>query len=198
MRKFAKWCLIAVALLLVFVGLPCMWGLNKYNDLVGEQEAVDAKWSQVEVQYQQRLDLIPNLVRVVKGYAKHESETLEAVVAQRAASNGIDFAHATDEQIAAYGEAQREIGNGIGRLLAVAEAYPDLKASASFRDLQSQIEGQEHRIAHARFEFNEEAKHYNQHIRKIPAMFVARIAGMERKPYFEADTLAAQAPEVDL
>lgn len=196
LKNILKTALISMAFILVFLGIPALWFMNKYNDLVTEQENVEAKWSQVEVQYQQRLDMIPNLVATVKGYAAHESATLEAVVAQRAGTYRIDIASATDEEIAAYAKAQREIGAGIGRLMAVAEAYPELKASDSFRDLQSQIEGQERRIAHARFEFNEEAKHYNAHIRKFPAMLIARAFGMERRPYFEAEDAAAQAPEV--
>ncbi len=169
-----------------------------YNSLVSSEEAVEAAWSQVENQYQRRADLVPNLVATVKGYAAHEQETLQGVVDARAKATQItiDPTNATPEQLAAFQAAQGELSQALGRLLAVAENYPDLKANENFRDLQAQLEGTENRIAVARQEFNETARAYNQKVRRFPSNIVAMIFGFEKKPYFEAEAGAQSAPTV--
>lgn len=169
-----------------------------YNGLVEKDEAVATAWSNVETQYQRRADLIPNLVNTVKGYAAHESETLESVIAARSAATSINLTadELTPEKIAEYQAAQQEVRSALGRLIAIAENYPDLKANQNFLELQAQLEGTENRIAVARKEFNEIARTYNVAVRRFPANLVAGICGFDTKAYFEADEAAAQAPVV--
>ncbi len=180
------------------IGLLVVWGAGKYNSMVTAEENVETAWAQVEAQYQRRADLIPNLVSTVKGYAAHESETLESVVAARskATSLTIDAANLTTEQLAEYQQAQGELGSALGRLLAITEAYPDLKANTNFMDLQKQLEGTENRIATARMTFNDVARTYNTLIRRFPTNIIAGICGFNKKPYFEAEAGAEKAPEV--
>ncbi len=194
MKKGTLIAIIVVAIL----GLLVIWGVGKYNSIVPAEENVETAWAQVEAQYQRRADLIPNLVNTVKGYAAHESETLESVVAARsnATSLSVDVANLTSEQLADYQAAQGELGAALGRLLAITEAYPDLKANANFMDLQKQLEGTENRIATARMTFNEAARSFNTLIRRFPTNIVAAICGFDKKPYFEAEAGAEKAPEV--
>ena len=188
--------LLAVLAVLAVIAL---WGVGVYNDLVAAQEDVESAWAQVENQYQRRADLVPNLVATVKGYAKHEQETLDQVVEARAKATQItiDPANATPQQLAAYQSAQGELTQALGRLLAVAENYPDLKANENFRDLQAQLEGTENRITIARQMFNETARAYNTKVRRFPNNIIAGIAGFEKKPYFEAEQGAQHAPKVE-
>ena len=169
-----------------------------YNGMVEREEAVSQAWSNVENQYQRRADLIPNLVNTVKGYAAHEQETLTQVIEARskATSINIDAENLTPETLKAYQKAQGEIGNALGRLIALGEAYPDLKANENFRELQAQLEGTENRIATERMKFNETAKEYNTLIRKFPKNIIASVFGFEKKPYFEAQEGADKAPAV--
>ena len=180
------------------VVLAALWGFTTYNGLVTKDEAVATAWSNVETQYQRRADLIPNLVNTVKGYAAHESETLEEVVAARSAATSINLTaeDLTPEKIAEYQAAQQQVRSALGRLIAIAENYPDLKANQNFLELQAQLEGTENRIAVARKEFNEIAKTYNVAVRRFPANLVAGIFGFEKKAYFEAAEAAATAPSV--
>ncbi|MBR5819786.1 MAG: LemA family protein [Alistipes sp.] len=180
------------------VTLLAIFGFRTYNNLVTKDEAVATAWSNVETQYQRRADLIPNLVNTVKGYAAHESETLESVIAARSAATSINLTaeELTPEKIAQYQAAQQEVRSALGRLIAIAENYPDLKANQNFLELQAQLEGTENRIAVARKEFNEIAKAYNVAVRRFPANIVASLCGFEKKAYFEADAAAAQAPVV--
>jgi LemA protein len=175
-----------------------VWLAAGYNKLVTADEEVDTAWSQVENVYQRRADLIPNLVNTVKGYATHESETLEGVVNARAKATQVtvNAENLTPEQLQNFNQAQGELSNALGRLLAVAEAYPDLKANQNFRDLQAQLEGTENRIATERMRFNEAAKGYNTMIRKFPRNIIASIFGFEKKAYFEAQEGADKAPAV--
>jgi LemA protein len=170
-----------------------------YNSLVASEESVEAAWSQVENQYQRRADLVPNLVATVKGYAAHEQQTLEGVMEARAKATQItiDPAHATPEQLAAYQKAQGELSQALGRLMAVAESYPDLKANENFMSLQTQLEGTENRCTIARQQYNDIAREYNTKVRRFPSNIVAMIFGFEKKPYFEADEDAKQAPKVE-
>ena len=169
-----------------------------YNDLVEEQEEVNQAWSEVENQYQRRMDLIPNLVNTVKGYAAHEENTLTEVITARsnASSITIQADDLNEENFARFQAAQDELSRGLGRLMAVAEAYPDLKANQNFRELQAQLEGTENRIAVARRNYNEEAADYNAEIRKFPTLIYAGWFGFEKKPYFQAATCADKAPTV--
>lgn len=193
MKKFMPWIVAVLVLAVIFI-----WGAGGYNDMVTEQETVETAWAQVENQYQRRADLIPNLVNTVKGYAAHESSTLESVIAARAKATQVtvDAADATAEQMAAYQAAQGELSQALGRLMAIAEAYPDLKANTNFRDLQAQLEGTENRITIARQNFNEAAKNYNTMIRRFPKNVLAAMFGFEKKPYFEAESGAQKAPQV--
>lgn len=180
------------------VTLLAIFGFKTYNGLVEKDEAVATAWSNVETQYQRRADLIPNLVNTVKGYAAHESETLESVIAARSAATSINLTadELTPEKIAEYQAAQQQVRSALGRLIAIAENYPDLKANQNFLELQAQLEGTENRIAVARKEFNEIARTYNVAVRRFPANLVAGICGFDTKAYFEADDAAAQAPVV--
>ena len=180
------------------VTLLAIFGFKTYNGLVEKDEAVATAWSNVETQYQRRADLIPNLVNTVKGYAAHESETLESVIAARSAATSINLTadELTPEKIAEYQAAQQQVRSALGRLIAIAENYPDLKANPNFLELQAQLEGTENRIAVARKEFNEIARTYNVAVRRFPANLVAGICGFDTKAYFEADEAAAQAPVV--
>lgn len=181
------------------LAIIALWGVNVYNSLVEGQEEVESAWSQVENQYQRRADLVPNLVATVKGYASHEQETLEGVIAARSKATQITINpdEITPEQLAAFQAAQGELSQALGRLLAVAESYPDLKANTNFRDLQAQLEGTENRIAVARQNFNDTAKRYNTAVRRFPSNIIAAVFGFEKKPYFEAEAEAKKAPKVE-
>ena len=186
--------IIVIVVLVVLIG----YSVSSYNSMVTQEEKVGTAWSNVENQYQRRSDLIPNLVNTVKGYAAHEKETFDAVVSARAKATqmSIDIDDLTPEKLAAYQRAQGEIGSALGRLLAVTENYPDLKANENFKELQAQLEGTENRISVERRKFNETARENNTAIRRFPKNIFAGILGFEKRPYFEAEEGAAQAPEV--
>ncbi len=193
MKKFSPWIVV-----LGVLAVAAVWGIGRYNTIVAEEENVNTAWSQVENQYQRRVDLIPNLVETVKGYAAHESETLEGVVSARAKATQVvlDPSNATPEQLAAYQSAQGELSQALGRLLAVTESYPDLKANENFKALQSQLEGTENRITVARNNFNEVARQFNTLIRRFPTNIIANMMNVKTRPYFEAKEGADQAPQV--
>ncbi|MCC8020125.1 MAG: LemA family protein [Rikenellaceae bacterium] len=186
-------------IILVILAILALSLVGVYNSIVTSEEKVNTAWAQVENQYQRRADLIPNLVNTVKGYASHESETLEAVIAARAraTSINIDGDNLTPETLAAYNQAQGQVGSALGRLLAVAENYPDLKANQNFLELQSQLEGTENRIAVERQRFNEVAREYNTAIRRFPKNLLAGMFGFHQKPYFQSQKGAATAPVVE-
>ena len=194
MKKGTIW-IVVLAVLAIII----LWGVSVYNGLVAAEEQVESAWAQVENQYQRRADLVPNLVATVKGYAAHEQETLEGVIEARAKATQItiDPANATAEQLAAFQAAQGELSQALGRLLAVAESYPELKANENFRDLQQQLEGTENRIAVARQLFNDEARNFNTKVRRFPNNIIASMCGFEKKPYFEAEEGARTAPKVE-
>lgn len=183
----------AVALLLV------LWGVSGYNGIVEMDENVNNQWANVEAQYQRRTDLIPNLVNTVKGYAAHEKSTLEAVMQARSQATQvkIDPANCTPEQLAAYQKSQGDVTTALGKLLAITENYPQLKANENFMELQSQLEGTENRITVARRDFNAAAKEYNTVIRKFPKNIIASMGGFEKHNYFEAEAGAEKAPKVE-
>lgn len=169
-----------------------------YNSMVEKEEAVNTAWSNVENQYQRRADLIPNLVNTVKGYAEHESSTLESVVQARAKATQITLSadDLTPEKLQEYQKAQGEIGSALGRLMRISENYPELKANQNFQELQAQLEGTENRISVERRNFNQITQDYNTYIRKFPNNLFAGMFGFEKKPYFEAEPGNEKAPEV--
>ena len=189
----------ALIIIAVIVAAAAIWAVSGYNGLVSGEENVKSAWSQVENVYQRRLDLRPNLVATVKGYAEHEQETLEGVIEARSKATKItvDPDRLTEENIAAYQEAQGEIGAALGRLLAISENYPDLKANQNFSELQAELAGTENRIATERRRYNDAARAYNTMVRRFPRNILASIFGFEQKGYFEADTEAAEAPKVE-
>ncbi len=188
-----------VIVILVLAAVLVLWGVKAYNGLVKEEEGVKTAWSQVENVYQRRADLIPNLVATVKGYASHESATLEGVVEARAKATQVTVSadDLTEEKIAEFQKAQGELSGALGRLMAISEAYPDLKANENFRDLQAQLEGTENRIATERKNYNQTAREYNTDIRVFPKNIIASIFGFNAKGYFEAQEGAEKAPVVE-
>ncbi|WP_418937269.1 LemA family protein [Leyella stercorea] len=184
---------------IVVIVLVALWGISSYNGLVSMDENVSNQWANVETQYQRRSDLIPNLVNTVKGYAKHESQTLEAVMAARSQATQvkIDPSNCTPQQLAAYQKAQGDVTTALGKLLAITENYPDLKANQNFLELQSQLEGTENRINVARKDFNDTAKKYNTSLRRFPRNIIASMFGFEKRNYFEAEAGAEKAPKVE-
>jgi LemA protein len=193
--KTGRIVLIVVAFLLVIF---IFRGCGKYNSLVTMREQVNRDWSNVENVYQRRADLIPNLVNTVKGYATHEQETFTKVTEARskATSVTIDAANMTDEDMKHFQAAQGEVTSALSRLLAVAEAYPDLKANQNFLELQSQLEGTENRIAVERRKFNETATFYNTELKRFPTILYAGMLGFKDRPYFQAEAGSQVAPEV--
>lgn len=189
---------VTIIVIIAVLAAMTFWMVGKYNAMVTAEENVKTAWAQVENQYQRRSDLIPNLVATVKGYAAHESQVLESVVAARAKATQVvvDPSQASPEQLAAYQASQGELSQALGRLLAVTENYPDLKADKNFRDLQEQLEGTENRITVARNAFNESAKEYNRLIRLFPNNIVASVFGFQQKAYFAAEAGAEKAPVV--
>ena len=180
------------------VAVLVLWGISAYNGMVKEEEQATTAWAGVQSAYQRRADLIPNLVNVVKGYASHEKETLEGVVNARAkaTSINIDADDLTPEKLQQFQQAQGELSQALGRLIAVSESYPDLKANENFLDLQKQLEGTENRINEARNIFNNAVQSYNVKIRKFPNTLLAGIFGFDKMSKFEADAAAQNAPEV--
>ena len=193
-KKNLGW-IIPVGIIVILV----IWAIGGYNGMVKMDEQVQNKWANVETQYQRRADLIPNLVSTVKGYAKHEQQTLEDVVKARSEATQVkvDAENLTPEKLAAFQKAQSGVSSALGRLLAVAENYPDLKANQNFLELQSQLEGTENRITVARKDFNDAAKSYNQLIRQFPKNILAGMFGFEKKSYFEAEAGSEKAPKVE-
>ena len=169
------WIIIAIVAILFF------WVKGVYNSMVTQDEGVKTAWSQVENQYQRRMDLIPNLVNTVKGYAAHEKETLEGVVNARAEATKttIDPSNLTEESLKKFQSAQGELGNALSRLMLVLERYPDLKANQNFMELQAQLEGTENRISVERKRFNEVAQSYNTYIRQFPNNILSGMSSID-------------------
>lgn len=186
------WVIVAVAV------VGGIWVFGTYNSIVGLDQGAKTKWADVEGQYQRRLDLIPNLVSVVKGAANFEQTTLTQVIEARSKATQvvIDPNKLDAASLQKFQEAQGAVGSALGRLLAVAENYPQLGATASFRDLQSQIEGTENRIAVARKDFNEAVKSYNTRVVQFPGNVIAGMFGFAQKAFFSADGGAEVAPKV--
>ncbi|MDI9544475.1 MAG: LemA family protein [Bacteroidales bacterium] len=185
-------------IILIIVVLIGLWLIRIYNSLVTADENVSTAWSQVENVYQRRLDLIPNLVNTVQGAADFERNTLNEVIQARAAASSInlDAANLNEANLAAFQQAQDGLGQALSRLMVVVERYPELKANQNFRDLQSQLEGTENRIAVERNRFNEAVRIYNTSIRRFPKNLIAGIFGFEARAYFQAEDNAQKAPQV--
>ena len=176
----------------------CLIFCHVLSGFVNREEGLKSAWSNVETQYQRRADLIPNLVNTVKGYAAHETQTLNEVTEARARATSINLSadDLTPERLAQFQRAQAEVRSALGRLIAVSESYPDLKANQNFLELQAQLEGTENRISVARKQFNEVARTYNVSVRRFPANLVAKMFGFEQKPYFESAEGSEAAPQV--
>lgn len=189
---------VTIIIIVAVVAIIAIWAVSGYNSLVGMDENVSNQWANVETQYQRRADLIPNLVNTVKGYAAHEKETLEGVIAARSQVTQIkvDPTDLTPEKLAEYQKAQGQLATALGKLLAITENYPDLKANQNFLELQAQLEGTENRINVARKNFNDAAKTYNTTIRRFPKNILAGMFGFDKRAYFEAAEGAEQAPQV--
>lgn len=192
--NFTKKTMLAVALSSTLTLSGC-----GYNTLQVKDEAVTASWSEVQNQYQRRADLVPNLVNVVKGYAKHEEQVLTEVTQARANVAGLKVDKSVLEDPALfqkYQEAQAQMTSALSRLIAVSENYPDLKANEQFRDLQVQLEGTENRIAVARNRYISTVQDFNSYARQFPQVMTAKVIGMDTKPNFSAEQSAQKAPTV--
>ena len=189
-KKFLPW---------IILGVIALWGIAKYNGMVGKDQEVKKTWADVESDYQRRMDLIPNLVNTVKGYANFEQETLTKVVEARAkaTSVNIDPSNLTPDKLAQFQQAQDGVSSALGRLMVVMEKYPDLKANQNFLDLQAQLEGTENRISVARKRFNEAVQIYNSAILGFPSNIIAMIGGFKEKGFFKSADGADKAPTVD-
>jgi LemA protein len=190
------WIVLGIIALLLFMGYSYFKG--KYNSMVNMDELVTAQWQQVENVYQSRMDKSKNLMEIVKGAANFEKSTLQDVIEARSKAtsiqiNGDDL---TPEKLAAFQKAQEGFGNSLGRLMAVAERYPELQAVQAFRDFQAQYEGMENRISVERMKFNEVVREFNTFIRRFPNNFIAGMFDFQKRPYFEAVEGAEQAPDI--
>ncbi|MCC8172836.1 MAG: LemA family protein [Odoribacter sp.] len=190
--------IVIIVLVVIAIALYSFFKGN-YNTMVTKSEAVSSQWSNVENQYQRRVDLIPNLVNTVKGYAEHEQSTLTAVVEARAQATQaqINFNELDEASLQRFNQAQGQLSSALSRLLVVAERYPDLKANQNFLELQAQLEGTENRIAVERRKFNEVVQDYNSYIRQFPRNIIAGMFGFIAKPYFQAIEGAQTAPQVN-
>lgn len=189
---------IALIIILGFFLMLFLWVKNIYNNMATMDEGVTAQWHQVETQYQRRMDLIPNLVNTVKGYANFEKSTLTAVIDARANASKvtIDPSHITPVQMQQFEAAQGQLSSSLSRLLVTVERYPDLKADQNFLSLQAQLEGTENRIATERRRFNETAQAFNTYIRLFPQNIFAGMFNFQSRAYFSSDQGAEKAPEV--
>lgn len=182
------WIILAIVVVVLLVVV--VWPIAIYNRLVALRNRIDNAWSQIDVQLNRRHDLIPNLVETVKGYASHERETFEAVINAR---NTAVAAHSPAEQA----DAENVITGALGKLFALQEAYPDLKADQNFRQLQEELTATEDRIAYARQFYNDQVRDYNTKIQQFPAVIIANAANFEAREFFEVDQAARQAPQVE-
>ncbi len=191
-----KTLLIVVGVIVVLI----LAAVSSYNGLVGSSQAVDSAWAQVQNVYQRRADLIPNLVQTVQGAANFEKSTIVQVTEARASVGKVNInqnqAPSDAAQLEQFQKAQGQLSNALSRLLMVSENYPDLKASANFRDLQAQLEGTENRITVERGRFTEVVQAYNTKIKTLPTVFFAALLGFQPKPYFQATAGAETAPAV--
>ncbi len=188
-KKFIPW---------IILGVVVLWGVGSYNGMVGKDQEVNRTWADVESDYQRRMDLIPNLVNTVKGYANFEQETLTKVIQARASATQVklDVSNLTPDKIAQFQQAQDGVSSALSRLLVTVEKYPDLKANQNFLDLQAQLEGTENRISVSRKRFNESVGIFNVAVKGFPGNLIAMIGGFKEKGFFKAAEGAEKAPEV--
>lgn len=195
-----KTLLIVLGSFVALVVIIVLAVVGSYNGLVSSSQAVDASWAQVQNVYQRRADLIPNLVNTVQGAANFEKSTIVQVTEARASVGKVNInqnqAPSDAAQLEQFQKAQGQLSNALSRLLVVSERYPDLKASANFRDLQAQLEGTENRITVERGRFNEVVQAYDTKIKTLPTVLFAALAGFQPKPYFQATVGAETAPAV--
>lgn len=200
MKKFPKWLVVLIIFAVCVIALFSCYK-NTYNSLVYMEENVSGQWAEVQNQYQRRMDLIPNLVSTVKGYASHESEVFKQVSDARSKAGGqiniSDEVLSNPEAFERYQQVQDQLGSSLQRLLMVTENYPELKADQNFLALQDQLEGTENRITVARGRYNDAAKQYNSKIRSFPTNLIANMSGFEKKIYFSASVEAQSAPKVE-
>jgi LemA protein len=201
MKKLGLGCIGLVVVALIFAVIIGLAALGGYNRLVSQSQTVDKQWAQVENDYQRRADLIPNLVQTVQGAADFEKSTLEEVTQARASVGQVKIdanaAPADAAKLAEFEKAQGQLSSALSRLLVVSERYPELKASANFRDLQAQLEGTENRIAVARKDFNDAVAAYNITVKSFPTALYAGHFGFAVKPYFNATPGSEAPPKVD-
>lgn len=192
--KKTGWIILGVVVLLV------IWVFSGYNGMVSQQEQATTELANVQTQYQRRADMMPQLAKIVKAYAKHEKETFEEVTKARSAVGQVklDADNLTPEKLKAYSDAQGELAAAFSKLMVVAEKYPELKASENFKSLQVQEEGTENRISEARRKYNEAVQSYNQTVRKMPNALIAGIFNFQVMPKFEASAGAEKAPDLDI
>lgn len=197
MKIKTLWIVLAavVVLLLIFGGCT----VGKYNTLVADSNGVENAWGKVQTAYQRRADLVPNLVSTVKGAAAHEANTLQAVTDARAKVGTVNITadQLTEENLKKFQQAQNELSGALKSLLAVSEAYPNIKGTENFRDLQTQLEGTENRISTARVDYTNAVNKYNNSVMKFPGNIIAGMLGFEKKPQFQADEAAQTAPKVE-
>lgn len=179
-----------IIIVIVIIAVLVLLFMSSYNGFVNAQEDIDQSYAQIENQLQRRLDLIPNLVNTVKGYATHEKEVIESISDARANLAGAK----TPEEEAT---ANAQVSSALNRLLVVVENYPNLKADKQFTQLMDELSGTENRISVARRDYNEQVASYNKKVKRFPGAMIARISGFEEKEYFKADSQAENAPEVD-
>jgi len=186
--------IVILAAILILGGCGC----GSYNSLVQQDEVVKNSWNNVQSDYQRRADLIPNLVNTVKGEANFEQTTLTNVIEARAKATSVrvDPADLTPEKVQQFQQAQGQLSTSLGRLLAVAEAYPNLRANDAFRNLQAQLEGTENRIKVARNDFNGTVQNYNTKVRTFPTNIFAGFMGFRPRQGFASDPGADRAPNV--
>ncbi|MCO6025133.1 LemA family protein [Prevotella cerevisiae] len=194
MKKKGLWIIGAIVLIIIF------WAFGAYNGMVKKQEAATTALADVQSTYQRRADLLPNLTKVVKAYAKHENSTFKEVAEARSKASQItlDAASLTPEKLKQFENAQGELSAALGKLMMISERYPDLKASENFKDLQKQVEGTENRINEARQKYNEAVQDYNVFIRRIPNVLVSGFLGFQKMTKFEAAAGADKAPVLDI
>ena len=192
--KKTGWIILGVVVVLV------LWLFSGYNGMVDKQEQATTELANVQAQYQRRADMMPQLAKIVKAYAKHEKETFEAVTKERAAVGqvNLDASTLTPEKLKQYSDAQGELASAFSKLMVVAEKYPELKASENFKSLQVQEEGTENRISEARRKYNDAVQSYNQTVRKMPNALIAGIFNFQVMPKFEAAAGAEKAPDLDI
>lgn len=184
-----------VVVLLIFGGCT----ISKYNTIVTDSNEVEYAWGKVQTAYQRRADLVPNLVSTVKGAAAHEANTLQAVTDARAKVGSVNITadQLTEENLKKFQQAQNELSGALKSLLAVSEAYPNIKGTENFRDLQVQLEGTENRISTARTDYTNAVNQYNNAVMRFPGNIIAGMFGFSKKPQFQADEAAQTAPKVE-